>query len=124
MILYHVTETKNLENIKNQGLIAQIGQRSLKIKEYKKAVYFFKDIEAVENALENWLGDQFDEDAELALLAVNIPNEIHIFDGAAFEHYTIKDIEAKNIRVLSTNILDQNNDFFNNLKCEIQSISI
>lgn len=69
---YHVTTFKNIDSILKQGLIPTIGERSQQIDEPVAAIYFFPTLDDVDTALLNWLGDEFDEDEELALLKVNL----------------------------------------------------
>jgi hypothetical protein len=68
---YHITPTRNIPNIKKYGLVPRVGERSAKLSE-KSSIFLFPTKDAAEDALMNWLGDEFD-DIELSLLAVNIP---------------------------------------------------
>lgn len=76
MKYYHVTLLSNLKSILKNGLVPQIGERSLEAKENKKAVYLFSSLVDAENALMNWLGDwytdTYGEDIPLALLEIDL----------------------------------------------------
>ena len=71
MIGFHVTYKKNLKNILKKGLIPSIGERAEQL-ESTEAIYLFESIDAVEDALMNWLGDELDEDEEIVILEVNL----------------------------------------------------
>jgi hypothetical protein len=70
---YHVTETRNLDTILAQGLKPRIGERSFLAGETRQAVYLFGDLDSVENALDNWMSECFEEQDCLALLKINLP---------------------------------------------------
>lgn len=59
--VYHVTSNENFEKIKTYGLIPQIGILSQKIGENEEAIYCFTSEDEVDNALMNWLGDEYNE---------------------------------------------------------------
>ena len=83
---YHVTESKNLSSISQKGLVPKRGARSQKINETEDGVYLFGSLSEVEDALMNWLGDEFDEDVELAILQVQIPSREYLRkDSSSFE---------------------------------------
>ena len=56
---FHVTEKKNLKSILSKGLVPQIGTLSQKLGEDRKAIYLFATELEMENALANWLGEEF-----------------------------------------------------------------
>lgn len=70
--LYHVTPSRNVEAILEQGLIPQIGERSGLIED-RDGVYLFPTYEDCEYALMNWLGDEFEDEFELTTLKVTLP---------------------------------------------------
>lgn len=70
--MYHVTPTANLPAIKEQGLVPQIGPRSQQLGEATAQVYLFPTLTAAEDALMNWLGEEFDEDEPLTMIAVDV----------------------------------------------------
>lgn len=74
MIVYHVTPAANIPSIMEHGLIPQVGARSILMDE-SPALFFFDSKEALENALSNWLGDAFEDDEELTILQVDVPEE-------------------------------------------------
>lgn len=99
-IMYHVTPTKNLRLIMIYGLVPRKGPRSSKL-ENKKAVYLFPNLDDVENALMNWLGDEFG-DEQLALLKVNVKGEV--YSDAEYERYVTTTIQPSNIKVLTDDL--------------------
>lgn len=76
-MMYHVTPLKNLESIKKHGLLCKIGLRSQKIGEPVSAIYLFPDLGYANDAIANWLGDEFDN--ERASIA-DIPAKLIDFD--------------------------------------------
>jgi hypothetical protein len=74
---FHVTPKENIESILKNGLIPQIGYRSRKIEEKNAAIYFFINKEECENALGNWLGDEFDDEniGDLLILEVDVDDK-------------------------------------------------
>lgn len=81
--IYHVTRKEDLPSILAEGLQPRIGPRSIQIGESSPAVYFFPDMESVENALLNWLGEEFDDD-EIVVLVIN-PKGLNLSADVGFE---------------------------------------
>ena len=103
VIYYHVTATKNLPSIKQSGLIPKIGTLSTIAGESKPRIYLFKNLEDVEHALENWLGDYISDDEQLALLKISLPKEMRP-RKEGFEYQIFKTIQPENIEILSDDI--------------------
>lgn len=78
---YHVTKKENLELILKNGLIPQVGERSLDCGENEPLVYLFPTKEDMNFALGGWLGDCFDEDEELVSLELTLPDTFPIYEG-------------------------------------------
>lgn len=77
---FHVTPRKNLESILENGLIPQIGERSLEIGEPVEAVFLFPNFEEMNNALYNWFGEEFDDDEdELIILQIDLPDNFPVY---------------------------------------------
>jgi hypothetical protein len=103
-VLYHVTPTKNLSSIAKRGLVPSIGSRSSQL-ETESNLYFFPTKDAAEDALMNWLGDEFPEDEPLALLAVSSKGlEGKFTPGAEYEYTVSTVVPPQNLKVLSKNI--------------------
>lgn len=77
-IAFHVTLNSNLPSILSHGLIPRIGERSAQLTssgfalESVPRVYFFPTLEDCENAIYNWLGDDFPDDEALSVLTVSL----------------------------------------------------
>ena len=67
---YHLTPRRNLDAIKAQGLMPSIGERSEDLGEEEPRIYLFDSKQSLEDALGNWLGEEFDEDEELVALSI------------------------------------------------------
>ncbi|GCD54288.1 hypothetical protein [Acetobacter pasteurianus] len=65
---FHVTPAENLPSIMRNGLEPRIGPRSEDLSEKYKAIYLFPNVEAMENALANWMAEAFDDDETLAVI--------------------------------------------------------
>ena len=70
MFAYHVTSRSNLDSILEHGITPRTGRNAAQRGESEHAVYCFSSMEACEEALMNWLGEQFDEDDALVILTV------------------------------------------------------
>jgi hypothetical protein len=84
-VLYHVTPTRNLPKIMQQGLVPKIGPRARHMREPIKGIYLFRSTDDAESGVMNWLGDYFGDDTRLALLAVKVPPGATEATGAGFE---------------------------------------
>jgi hypothetical protein len=103
--LYHVTPTRNLKSIMKTGLVPNIGDRSNKITGERTGIYLFPTVEAAEDAVMNWLGDEFDEDESLTMLKVNVTGlENSISKGADYELIANTTIEPNRIHKLNTQL--------------------
>jgi hypothetical protein len=60
-LVYHVTTEANYKKIKTQGLIPKKGRLAKKLGEPEKAIYTFLSLEEANNALSNWMGEEFEE---------------------------------------------------------------
>ena len=101
---YHVTPTKNLKSIKQNGLVPSVGKSSSKAGEGGARTYLFKHKEHAEDAVSNWMGDEHDEDEKLSLLKVKVhPKHVEQHKDAEWEHSTQHKIEPKHIRVITKN---------------------
>lgn len=100
---YHVTLKKNELKILNEGLIPQIGDFSSMAGESVKSIFLFRSIEDLDNALSNWLGEEFDdkygEDCPLVVFKISLPENIWV-DNNEFESTYYDIIDPKYIEVL------------------------
>lgn len=103
MYAYHVTTAGIARKILKHGLLPGIGKRSRQI-EKRPAIHLFKTYDDVENALMNWLGEEFGENIKLALLRVKIPYNAIVVEGAGYEIVVLSRIPAKNIKMVMRNI--------------------
>lgn len=71
-MLYHVTTADALPSILQNGLLPGIGPRSAKLGEAIPAIYAFASLEAVEDALCGWLGDELPEGAEAVVIEIDM----------------------------------------------------
>lgn len=98
-VLYHVTPAKNLPSILRHGLTPNVGSRAAKIYGEQSGIFCFPDKVSVEDAMMNWLGDQF-EDEPLTLLAIDSTGLSGKYTpGAEYEVVITSPIPAANISV-------------------------
>lgn len=95
---YHVTEAENLASIMRDGLVPSIGARSKALGEMRESIYFFPTEEDMNNALSNWLGEEF-EDVEIAIL--NVSSDSIVEGEVDYEHISKTVIAPECITVVS-----------------------
>lgn len=105
--LYHVTPPVNIASILQNGLLPQIGERSAIAGETVPAIFCFSNLDDVEDALTNWLGDLFDEDQPLSLLRVTLGSDAVLGTGAGYEVVVLTPIRAEGVTVLLQDVWDQ-----------------
>jgi hypothetical protein len=101
---YHVTRRANVDSIKGTGLQPRIPVDYGEDGDVE-AVYLFKNIEDVENALYNWLGERIDEweeesgdEYDEVVLKVNLSGlEEYLVDSVEYEWMCVCDIEPSRI---------------------------
>lgn len=98
-VVYHVTPTRNIKKIMQQGLIPAVGDRSKKITDEKSGIFTFPDKTSAEDAIMNWLGDEFDDDEDLSLLAINIDG-LRTTKGADYEIIVTDKINPSRIKIV------------------------
>lgn len=102
--VYHITPTKNLKSIAKYGLNPTIGDRSSQIVGEKTGIYVFPDKRSAEDAVVNWLGDEFD-DEPLSMLKIDIFGlEDNISKGADYELIVDTVIEPKRIKKVNVSL--------------------
>lgn len=92
---FHVTLKSNIESILKSGLVPQIGERSEILGELEPAVYLFRTFEECDNALWNWLGEEFEDlDEDLLILEVDVDKKHYQKDsnGDLFYEIEIKEV--------------------------------
>ena len=102
--VYHITPTKNLKSIAKQGLKPTVGDRSSQIAGEKSGIYVFPDKISAEDAVMNWLGDEF-EDEPLTMLKIDVSGlQDHISKGADYELIVGTTIEPTRIKKLNVQL--------------------
>lgn len=97
-IVYHVTPTSNLKSIAKHGLTPTVGDRTSQIAGEKSGIYVFPDKVSAEDAVMNWLGDEFD-DEPLTMLKIDVSGlEKNITKGADYELIVGTTIEPNRIK--------------------------
>ena len=87
---YHVTPADNLDSIMRVGLRPSIGHRAIACGEDTPMVYLFGHRKDVDNALMNWLGDEFDDDVALVVLQVECDSVVR--GDVAYEYVCFETI--------------------------------
>ena len=105
-IMYHVTPTKNLRSIMKNGLRPQIGDRSVKLHGEENGIFLFPTLDDVEDAVSNWLGDEFDEDEDLTLLAIDVSGLPLVDSNAGYEKIAKTSISPDRISVSNELMLE------------------
>jgi hypothetical protein len=108
-VLYHVTPVQNLRKIMQDGLVPKRGVRSRKLGEIAPAIYLFPSLDDVESAIQGWMGNEFSDEARLALLAVTVPPNIQVQSVVGYERAITVSIPPDQIRVLTRDLLGEIN---------------
>jgi hypothetical protein len=96
-VFFHVTLSANVPSIQAQGLVPQAGERSQQMDD--RGIFLFASLEEAEDAVMNWLGDEFDDDESLTLLKVTLPAGVRVTQ-VAFETVCHDPIPADYIDVV------------------------
>lgn len=102
--VYHVTPTRNLNSIQKKGIEPRIGPRSRRLGERTPGIYCFPTIDDIEDALDNWLFDEFSEATPLALLRIWIPGVVRSSQKVEWEIILHDTVPPSNIKVLSRDL--------------------
>jgi hypothetical protein len=108
--VWHVTRTSALRSIMRQGLTPRIGARSRSAKEAEKAIYVFPDSISLEDAMTNWLGDEY-EDIPISLLELTVPPSWVKQDNIRWEAVITQPVPPGRIRVLVKDMDDWNGQY-------------
>ena len=92
MHVWHVTPTRNVFGILEEGLNPSVGERSQAMGEETPRVYVFTDALALEDALSNWLGEAFDEDDALSIVLLDIAAERVLAPQNLYEAYIMETV--------------------------------
>jgi len=91
---YHVTTVDSANKIiEDQQITPLIGPRSVQL-ESEEAVWLFTSQEEADNALANWLGDEFGNE-DLIMFTIAIPDDtvqIYASNHVGWESYTLDPI--------------------------------
>jgi hypothetical protein len=101
---YHVSLTRDEDQILAQGLIPQIGPRAKELGETEPRVFLFPSMEDLDNALYNWLGEELPEEEGITVYEIMLPNGFPVFptfesDEESWEWYTDIVIPPEFLRV-------------------------
>lgn len=92
MHIWHVTPTRNVFGILEEGVKPNVGERSQALGEDTPRVYVFTDPMALEDALSNWLGEAFDEEDALSILLLEVAAERVVVPQDLFEAYIMETV--------------------------------
>ena len=95
---YHVTTPEGLEGIKQRGLVPQVGDRSRALGEENPGVYLFPSRDDRDNALGNWLGDEFEDHDTLHSLEVDLPHDWPLDSSVDYERVSRQPIPFSHVK--------------------------
>ena len=110
--VYHITDKKNIDSIISHGLVPSLGDRSLKVGDNFKAIYFFDKIDSI-NDFMNFLYENKNKDS-LEVLRFNI-KQLTWFYHSDNEYYIKCDIPVDKLDYLELYI-DNNKISFSYLE--------
>lgn len=97
---FHATLAANVSSIMEQGLIPQIGERSVQLDGEREGVFLFTSEESCEDALANWLGDELDEvDDGVVILKVELPEHFPLDFDVEWEAISRQTIDPSCIAI-------------------------
>lgn len=101
-MMFHVTPWSNWKSIKKQGLVPQLGERGLYADDdagSEPRTYLFEDLLTLNDAMANWFLEKFDDVRWFAILKVQIPETMELFDDPeiAGSFYVTEPIPTQNI---------------------------
>jgi hypothetical protein len=105
IVVAHVTPSRNVKRILQRGLEPRLGKRSRDADEGIPAIFVFLDLETLDNAMSNWLGEEF-EGVPLSILTMTVPRDwVQTGEdaGAGFEGRIHAQVPARLIRVAVAN---------------------
>ncbi len=99
---FHITPVRNLQSIRERGLIPLIGRFAQELGETKPQVYLFASKEDMACAMSNWLGECMEEEEGVwCILRVRLPESLlKACNQEAFELQCPVQIEPQYIEVL------------------------
>jgi len=104
-VYYHVSTETNTHSILRSGLQITKGDRSSQVEGEEAGIFLFRDTDSVEDALSNWLGDEFSEDERINLFEVTLPSTFPLEnDPESWEVISRVDIPPSFIKLIQRNI--------------------
>lgn len=102
--LFHVTPAYNYPGILKFGLLPQLGKRSAKVVGETPSVFLFVTRDDVTDALNNWLGDEFEEETDepLLVLQLDLPDDFPLDQHVDWEKISHKAISSEFITGVDT----------------------
>lgn len=97
--VWHVTKRSSVASIIRNGLIPRVGPRSRSAKEVASAIYVFPDSISLEDAMTNWLGDEY-EDIPISLLELTVPADWITHHTVRWEATIDRRVPPDHIKVL------------------------
>ena len=114
---YHITESKNVEEILRNGLVPKIGKLSLIINEPVEAIYLFPELKDAKYAMSDWMNEVYQSESKrlvegevsLTLLKINMKGyPFKFIDSDEFyldrEFIVYQPILSKDIQVTITDL--------------------
>lgn len=99
MRTYHATPIGNIETIKKEGLLPQVGAYASTMGETEKAIWLFRGLEEAEEMVPLWLEPFYE--SELVLLEVTLPDDFPLWEtGSDYEVLTLEKIPPEYISII------------------------
>lgn len=101
--LYHVTPFEMWsKEIRKSGLLPKKVKRGIYADSDEKRIYFFDDLGTVEDAMVNWLVDEFPDVRYFAVIEAQIPLDVDVIEDPeiAGSFYVTGWIPARNLRLV------------------------
>ena len=97
MLLYHVTNHKNIKSIKIHGLIPHLGPNAKSCNETTPAIWCFPNKQSMNDALGGWFEDLCDDKNGMDCIVIKVPNQYIKNSTVGYEKIVTQPISPKQI---------------------------
>lgn len=97
MLLYHVTNHKNIKSIKKHGLIPKLGPNAKSCGETQPAIWCFPTKLAMNDALNSWFENLCDDEEGMDCIIINVSKHYIKDSTVAYEKTITQPINPKHI---------------------------
>lgn len=98
MLLYHVTNHKNIKSIKKHGLIPKLGPNAKSCGEPQPAIWCFPNKQLMTDALDGWFEDLCNNENGMDCIVIDVPSKYVSKSTVDYEKIIKQPINPKYIK--------------------------